>query len=202
MEDPMKPARVFAAAALSLAIATPAIAGPKLAPPQNAPFKVEKAQLAIKSPGVNACPTHAKISGWIFTNKPGPVTYMIVRRGGQVGAPRTITAVKGAGGYIAQLHAHLRDPQRHRCAIPHPGLQLRRRGLQLGAAEGKLQDQAGRLSPHRRHAHRRYGAPPCRRAVSVKSNRRREKTSRSPSCDTGGAREGEHFLARTAKNRQ
>lgn len=103
MEDPMKPARVFAAAALSLAIATPAIAGPKLAPPQNAPFKVEKAQLAIKSPGVNACPTHAKISGWIFTNKPGPVTYMIVRRGGQVGAPRTITAVKGAGGYIASF---------------------------------------------------------------------------------------------------
>ena len=65
---------------------------------QNTKFKVIKAQLAIKSPNVNACPAAAKMAGWIFTNKPGTLQYMIARKGGTVSGPYTIQSKKGADG--------------------------------------------------------------------------------------------------------
>lgn len=100
----MKTAHLIATALIAAtAAATPAIAGNKLIAPTDSAFKVEKAQLAIKSPGVNVCPAQAKVAGWIFTNKAGPVQYMIVRKGGQVGAPQTAQAVKGPAGYVASF---------------------------------------------------------------------------------------------------
>ena len=99
----MKPVTIIAAALVSALTATSAFAGDKIATPQEPPFKIEKAQLAIKSPDTGVCPTQAKMAGWIFTNKPGPVTYMIVRKGGQVGFPQTVQAVKGAAGYVASF---------------------------------------------------------------------------------------------------
>ncbi|MCB1474110.1 MAG: hypothetical protein H6878_07940 [Rhodobiaceae bacterium] len=99
----MSSTKLIAAALISLATVSTALAGQDVAAPQDVPFKVEKAQLAIKSPGVNVCPANARMSGWIFTNKAGPVTYMIVRKGGQVGAPQTIQAIKGPAGYVASF---------------------------------------------------------------------------------------------------
>jgi hypothetical protein len=78
-------------------VATAALAGNVIAPP-GASLKVTKAQLAIKSPNVNVCPAGAKMSGWIFTNKPGNLEYMIVRKGGQVTGPFQIQSKTGANG--------------------------------------------------------------------------------------------------------
>ena len=97
----MKPVTMIAAALVTAAAATSAMAGNKLATPQAPDFKVERAQLAIKSPKTNACPAQARMTGWIFTNQAGPVTYMIVHKPGQVSAPKTIEAVEGPGGYVA-----------------------------------------------------------------------------------------------------
>ena len=79
------------------AVATAAFAGNIIAPPANA-LKVTKAQLAIKSPNVNVCPAGAKMIGWIFTNKPGTLEYMIVRKGGQVTGPFQVQSKTGANG--------------------------------------------------------------------------------------------------------
>ena len=76
---------------------TAAFAGNLIAPPA-AKLKVTKAQLAIKSPIVNVCPAPAKMTGWIFTNKPGTLQYMIVRKGGNVSGPFTIESKTGANG--------------------------------------------------------------------------------------------------------
>ena len=65
----------------------------------NSPkFKVVKAQLAIASPNGNTCPAPAKMSGWIFTNKPGKFQYMIARKGGSVSGPYTATSKTGSNG--------------------------------------------------------------------------------------------------------
>lgn len=61
-------------------------------------MKVNKAQLAIKNPEVEGCPIPVKMTGWIFTNKPGTVQYMIARKGGNVVGPYEAEAVKGANG--------------------------------------------------------------------------------------------------------
>ena len=79
------------------AVATAAFAGTVIAPPAKA-LKVTKAQLAIKSPNVNVCPAGAKLTGWIFTNKPGTLEYVIVRKGGQVTGPFQIQSKTGAIG--------------------------------------------------------------------------------------------------------
>lgn len=75
--------------------------------PAQAAFKATGAQLAIKSPAVNACPATAKMSGWIHTNKPGTVSYMIAKKGGGVSGPYTIQAVKSANGGLASFSRNL-----------------------------------------------------------------------------------------------
>ncbi len=90
--------RTIIAASLALAASTTIAAAGKLATPLDSPIKVTKAQLAIKSPKVNVCPTTAEMAGWIFTSKPGTIHYMIARKGGAVSGPFEATAVKGANG--------------------------------------------------------------------------------------------------------
>ncbi len=91
------------AAALAAGTVTTVSAG-NLQAPQGKQFKVTKAQLAIKSPNVNACPAAAKMSGWIFTNKEGTFQYMIARKGGSVAGPYTIQSKKGTNGlYMASF---------------------------------------------------------------------------------------------------
>ncbi|WP_417409448.1 hypothetical protein [Hoeflea sp.] len=89
--------------AVAIAISAPAFAGQKLAAPQEGPMIVKSAQFAIKSPASNACPAPAKSTGWIFTSKPGPVSYMIVRKGGAVAGPFKAEAVKAASGAMATI---------------------------------------------------------------------------------------------------
>lgn len=70
----------------------------------DGPDKVLKAQLGIKGPKTNVCPTEATTSGWVFTNYEGPVQVMIARKGQGVGAPFTIHAKKAANGqYMASF---------------------------------------------------------------------------------------------------
>lgn len=86
-----------------IAISAPVLAGQKLAAPKDGPMVVTSAQLAIKSPASNACPAPAKLTGWVFTSKPGPVSYMIVRKGGSVTGPFKTEAVKSASGAMATI---------------------------------------------------------------------------------------------------
>ena len=88
---------MMTAAALTIA-GIPVVSAGNLAAPTNGPIKVTKAQLGIKSPITNACPTNAKMSGWIFTNKPGTIQYMIAKKGGGVSGPFSIESKKGANG--------------------------------------------------------------------------------------------------------
>ena len=86
------------AALLMVAAGSTSVSAGNLIDAQNTKFKVTKAQLAIKSPNVNVCPASAKMAGWIFTNKPGTLQYMIARKGGTVSGPYTIQSKKGANG--------------------------------------------------------------------------------------------------------
>lgn len=89
--------------AAALALSFPAMAGPQIAAPQDGPMLIKSAQFAIKSPASNACPAPAKSTGWIFTSKPGPVSYMIVRKGGGVAGPFMAEAVAGPAGAMATV---------------------------------------------------------------------------------------------------
>jgi len=85
-------------------VTTAAVASSEnLAVPTEAKFKPISAQLAIKSPKVNVCPTDATMAGWIHTNKPGTVSYMIARKGGTVSGPFQLQAVKSVNGGMASF---------------------------------------------------------------------------------------------------
>jgi hypothetical protein len=59
-----------------------------------------KAQLGIVSPPDGVCPGAAKVTAWIFTNKPGTIDFMLVRQSGGVYGPYSVTTVEGAGGVV------------------------------------------------------------------------------------------------------
>lgn len=91
----------IAATIVALAAAGPAFGftpGDKLVPGNTVKLKVKSVQIGITAPAGDDCPSSAKMGIWIHTNKEGPVTFMVVRKGQGVGAPKTINAVKGAGG--------------------------------------------------------------------------------------------------------
>lgn len=83
--------------AATIAISGTAYAG-KLVAPGASPLKAIKVQMAIKNPATKACPAKATMNIWIFTNKPGPVSYMMVKKGGSVSGPFTLQAKKGNNG--------------------------------------------------------------------------------------------------------
>ena len=73
-----------------------------LLPGNNVKRKVKSVQIGITAPQAGGCPAEVRMGVWIRTNKKGPVTFMIARKGQSVGAPKTINAVKGSGGvYLA-----------------------------------------------------------------------------------------------------
>jgi hypothetical protein len=64
-------------------------------------LKPTKAQLGIISPADGVCPGAAKVTAWIFTNKPGTLNnVMLVRQGGGVYGPYSVTTIEGAGGVV------------------------------------------------------------------------------------------------------
>jgi hypothetical protein len=120
----MKPGVFIRLGILCAIVAIPAFANSQtLKTPQAEPFKVIGALLAIKSPATNACPAQAKIAGWITTNKPGPVSYMIAKEGGGVSGPFTVNAVKTANGATASFSRNLEIHQaidtKYRMLVPN-----------------------------------------------------------------------------------
>jgi len=59
-----------------------------------------KIQLGIISPQDNVCPGNGKLTAWVQTNKPGKLDIMLVRKGGNVAGPYSVTTTKGANGVI------------------------------------------------------------------------------------------------------
>jgi len=57
-------------------------------------------QLGIISPPDNVCPGNGKLTAWVETNKPGTINILVVKKGGAVGGPYSVTTVKGANGII------------------------------------------------------------------------------------------------------
>jgi hypothetical protein len=99
----------MAIAALALPAAS-AFAGNFQNPVPEA-FKATGAMMAIKSPATNACPAAAKMTGWIMTNKPGTVSYMIARKGGGVSGPFQVNAVASAQGAMATISRNMQIHQ-------------------------------------------------------------------------------------------
>jgi hypothetical protein len=90
-------------AGIAAAFATGASAGGNFQVGGSRPLQVESAMLAIKSPATNACPANAIMKAWIYTNKAGPVTYMMIRHGQGAGTPKVVMAKKVNGKYVAEI---------------------------------------------------------------------------------------------------
>ena len=70
-------------------------------------LKAVSAQLGIISPANNVCPGNAQLTAWIFTNKPGTVDIMIVKKGGNVAGPYSVTTVAAANGRAMGTYSKL-----------------------------------------------------------------------------------------------
>ena len=90
--------KILLAAAVVLGAGVASASAGNLVTPNQPKLKVTKTQLGIKGPITNVCPTTAKMRGWIFTNKPGKLQYMIARKGGTVSGPFSIISKKGSNG--------------------------------------------------------------------------------------------------------
>ena len=66
----------------------------------SGPAKPTKAQLGIVSPADGVCPGNAKVTAWVFTNKPGTINIMLVNKNGGVYGPYPVKTAKGAGGVV------------------------------------------------------------------------------------------------------
>ena len=100
--------RIVPAIAMLALMATAGLAhAQNLKAPTEPGFKATSAMLAIKSPATNACPAQAKMTGWIMTNKPGTVSYMIAKKGGGVSGPFQANAVPSAKGAMATFSRNL-----------------------------------------------------------------------------------------------
>ena len=90
--------------ALTFALATAANAAQAfdLKAGGQAKLKTTKVQLGIISP--DNCPGKGVLQAWVFTNKPGTVSIMIVENGGDVAGPYQVTTVAGSGGTVLGSH--------------------------------------------------------------------------------------------------
>jgi hypothetical protein len=96
-----------AIAAVAMTLSAGAAAAQNFQAPGAQPFKIMGAQLAIKSPASHNCPNQAKMTGWIMTTKPGPVSYMMVRKGGSVSGPFQIQAIATPNGGMATFSQNI-----------------------------------------------------------------------------------------------
>jgi hypothetical protein len=63
-------------------------------------LKPTKAQLGIQSPADGVCPGNAKVTAWVFTNKPGTINIMLVNQKGGVFGPYPVKTSEGSGGIV------------------------------------------------------------------------------------------------------
>lgn len=61
-------------------------------------LKATKVQFGIISPENNVCPGDAKRQVWVFSNKPGTIPVLIVRKDGGIEGPIQVETKKGANG--------------------------------------------------------------------------------------------------------
>jgi hypothetical protein len=92
--------KLIAAAALALVAGSTAAQALDFKSGGQPKFKATKAQLGIISPADGVCPGNAKVTAWVFSNKPGTVDVMLVRKGGGVFGPYAVTTAKGSGGVV------------------------------------------------------------------------------------------------------
>ena len=94
----MSPIKTILAATLALAAAASAASAFELQGGGTVKFKPTKAQLGIVSPADGVCPGAAKVNGWVFSNKPGTASVMLVNKKGGVYGPYPVKTVEAAGG--------------------------------------------------------------------------------------------------------
>lgn len=92
--------KMAAALALVLTAATGAAQAFDLKGGGQVKLKPTKAQLGIISPADGVCPGAAKVTAWVFTNKPGTIDIMLVNQKGGVYGPYPVKTVEGSGGVI------------------------------------------------------------------------------------------------------
>ena len=63
-------------------------------------LKPTKAQLGIQSPADGVCPGNAKVSLWVFSNKPGTIPVLLVNKNGGVFGPYPIKTSENSGGVV------------------------------------------------------------------------------------------------------
>lgn len=63
-------------------------------------FKPTKAQLGIISPADGVCPGPAKVTAWVFSNKPGTANVMLVNKLGGVFGPYLVTTKETGNGVV------------------------------------------------------------------------------------------------------
>ena len=95
-------AKLRTALAVALAIAATATAAQALDLKGGGQVKLKptKAQLGIIPPADGVCPGAAKLTAWVFTNTPGTVNILLVRKSGEVYGPYPVTTTEGSGGVV------------------------------------------------------------------------------------------------------
>lgn len=96
----MSTLKIVLAAALALAATATVTQAFELKGGGVVKLRPTKAQLGVKSPADGVCPGAAKLTAWVFTNKPGTVDIMLVNQQGGVYGPYPVTTVEGAGGVV------------------------------------------------------------------------------------------------------
>lgn len=92
--------RTIALAALATATLVGSAAAFDLKAGNSGKLVPTKIQLGILSPADNICPGNGKLTAWVQTNKPGSLDILLVKKGGAVAGPYTVTTIKGANGVI------------------------------------------------------------------------------------------------------
>ncbi len=92
--------RTIALAALATATLIGSAAAFDLKAGGSGPLKPTQIQLGIISPVNNVCPGPGKLTAWVQTNKPGTIDILLVKKGGNVAGPYSVTTVKGANGIV------------------------------------------------------------------------------------------------------
>jgi hypothetical protein len=89
-----------AAVALALAAVTGTAQAFDLKGGGQVKLKPTKAQLGIISPADGVCPGNAKVTAWVFTNKPGKIDILLVNQKGGVFGPYPVKTSEGSGGVV------------------------------------------------------------------------------------------------------
>jgi hypothetical protein len=88
--------RILTAALLALGLTASAASALDIQAGGQPKLKATKIQLGIISPEDNTCPGDAKMTIWVFSNKPGTIPVLVVRKNGTVSGPHMVETKKGA----------------------------------------------------------------------------------------------------------